>query len=230
MIALFGLLIIILMSIVVIRIGSIALELTGLSPEIASFQAQSAFSGVGFTTRESEAIVTHPVRRRIIRILILLGSAGVTTSMATLVLAFVGEHGKAVAIRGLILLTGILAIFLFARSRHIYVLMRKIISAALEKWTTLRIFDYEELLGFNEGYAISRIAVRNDSWLVDKKLGELRLDQHAILILAIYRKINNKKEAFIGGPTGDTIIKAKDVLVCYSKEDVSKQLARKQKE
>jgi len=74
-------------------------------------------------------------------------------------------------------------------------LMRKIISRALEKWTTLRIFDYEELLGFNEGYAISRITVRSDSWLVDKKLSELRLDQHAILILAIYRKINNKKES-----------------------------------
>ncbi|MDD5355458.1 MAG: potassium transporter TrkA, partial [Candidatus Omnitrophica bacterium] len=84
MIALFSLLIIIIMSVVVVRIGSIALELTGLSPEIASFQAQSVFSGVGFTTQESEAIVTHPLRRRIIRILILFGSAGVTTSIATL--------------------------------------------------------------------------------------------------------------------------------------------------
>lgn len=72
MIAVIGLLIIILISIIAIRIGSIALELTGLSPEIASFQAQSAFSGVGFTTEESEAIVIHPLRRKIIRVLILL--------------------------------------------------------------------------------------------------------------------------------------------------------------
>ena len=98
MIALISLLIIIALSIIVVRIGAIALELTGLSSEIASFQAQSAFSGAGFTTTESEAMVTHPVRRRIIRILILLGGAGVTTSMATLVLAFVGQ------ILGLILL------------------------------------------------------------------------------------------------------------------------------
>src|SRR4030042_6230482 len=100
MVALFSLLIIVILSIIVIRIGAIALELTGLSAEIASFQAQSAFSGVGFTTLESEAIVTHPVRRRIIRILILLGSAGVTTSMATLVLAFVGQTDKSVLARG----------------------------------------------------------------------------------------------------------------------------------
>jgi len=49
MIALFTLLTIVLMPIIVVRIGAIALELTGLSPEIASFQAQSAFSGAGFT-------------------------------------------------------------------------------------------------------------------------------------------------------------------------------------
>ena len=225
MVALIGLLAVILLSIVVIRIGAIALELTGLSPEIASFQAQSAFSGVGFTTAESEAVVTHPVRRRIIRILILFGSAGVTTSVATLVLTFVGETGRDMLIRGAQLISGVLIIYLIARSKHLYLLMRKIIRKALEKWTSLRIFDYEQILGFNEGYIISRITVRGDSWLVDKKLSALRLDKEGVLILAIYRKVN-KKETFIGGPTGDTAIKAKDVLICYSRQDISKSFAR----
>jgi hypothetical protein len=220
MVALVSLLVIILLSIVVVRIGAIALELTGLSPEIASFQSQSAFSGVGFTTQESEAIVTHPLRRRIIRILILLGSAGVTTSIATLVLTFVGERGRDLLIRAALLLAGVLTLFLFARSRQIYVLMRKIISKALQKWTTLRIFDYEQILGFSEGYSISRITIRSDSWLVDKKLSELRLDKYSVLILGIYRKIN-RKETFIGAPTGNTEIKAKDVLICYSSKDSS---------
>lgn len=39
MIALLGLFAIIIIAITVIRIGAIALELTGLSPEIAAFQA-----------------------------------------------------------------------------------------------------------------------------------------------------------------------------------------------
>lgn len=228
MVGLISLLVIILLSIAVVRIGAIALELTGLSPEIASFQAQSAFSGVGFTTAESEAIVVHPVRRRIIRILILFGSAGVTTAVATLVLTFVGETGRDMLIRGAQLILGILIIYLIARSRHIYILMRKIIKKALEKWTVLRIFDYEQLLGFNEGYTISRIIVRSDSWLVDKKLSEIRLDKQGVLILAIYRKIN-KKETFIGGPTGDTVVKAKDILICYSRQDLSKSLVTESK-
>lgn len=51
MIALVSLLVFILLSIIVVRFGAVALEMTGLSHEIASSRAQSAFSGVGFTPR-----------------------------------------------------------------------------------------------------------------------------------------------------------------------------------
>jgi hypothetical protein len=224
MIALIGLLIIIVLSVIVVRIGATTLELTGLSPEIASFQAQSAFSGVGFTTSESETIVTHPVRRRIIRILILLGSAGVTTSVATLVLTFVGQTGRDILNRALILLTGLLVILLLVRSRQISYLMKKLISKALKKWTTLRIFDYDQLLGFSEGYTISRIKVRSHSRLCDKKLSEIKLEQEGVLILGIYRKIKNK-ETYIGGLTGDSVIHPQDVLICYSREEIGKELS-----
>ena len=54
MFALISLLVVIVVSIIIIRIGAVALEMTGLSKETATFQAQSAFSGTGFTTSESE--------------------------------------------------------------------------------------------------------------------------------------------------------------------------------
>ena len=47
MVAIIGLLIILILSLTVVRIGAIALELTGLSTDVAALQAQSAFSGVG---------------------------------------------------------------------------------------------------------------------------------------------------------------------------------------
>lgn len=218
MIALFSLLIIIVLSIIVVRIGAIALELTGLSTEIASFQAQSAFSGVGFTTMESETIVTHPVRRRVIRLLILLGSAGVTTAIATLVLAFVGQTGKGVLIRGEVLLFGLLAIFLFARSKHIYNIMKVIITRALKKWTRLYIYDYEQLFGLGEGYAIAKITIRQDNPLTNKPIRDLKSYLQDVLILAISRKVD-KKTQFIGAPHGDVILKADDELICYAKEE-----------
>ncbi len=219
MIALFGLLIIIMLSIIAVRIGAIALELTGLSSEIASFQAQSAFSGVGYTTIESEAVVTHPVRRRIIRVLILLGSAGVTTAIASLVLAFVGQTGRSIITRGEVLLSGLLCIFLFARSKYIYNVMKIIITKALEKFTTLRIYDYEQLFGLGAGWAIAKITVKKDNPCSEKSIKEIKPHLDEVLILAIYRKVDRKTQ-FIGAPHGDFIIKADDELICYAKENV----------
>ena len=77
MIALISLLIVIVVSIIIVRIGAVALEMTGLSREMASFQAQSAFTGTGFTTSESEYVVSHPLRRKIIKMLIFIGNAGI---------------------------------------------------------------------------------------------------------------------------------------------------------
>jgi hypothetical protein len=224
MIALVTLLIIIMMSLIAVRIGAIALELTGVSPEVASFQAQSAFSGTGFTTTESESLVAHPVRRRVIRVLILFGNAGVTTSIAALVIAFIGQKGPDLLERAAILLGGLVVISILARSKLIYRFMRIVIGNALKRWTKTRIFDYEELLGFSEGYSISRIAVKHNSPFRDKKLADLKLEQIGMMILAIYRKVG-KKEKFIGGVTGDTVINSGDVLICYAAEGVSEAVS-----
>lgn len=219
MIAIIGLLIIIIMSIIVVRIGAVALELTGLSAEIASFQAQSAFSGVGFTTMESESIVSHPIRRRIIRMLILLGSAGVSTSIATLVLAFVGQTQYGFFTRIEILLLGLVIILLFTRSRHIYKIMKMVITNILKRYTHLRIYDYEQLFGLGEGYAIAKITVMKDSGLHEKQIKDLKNELGEMLVLAIYRKEGGKTQ-LIGAPHGNEIIKEQDELICYAKEEV----------
>jgi hypothetical protein len=225
--ALFSLLIIILLSVIACRIGATALELTGLSPEIASFQAQSAFSGVGFTTREAEMIVSHPVRRRIVRVLILLGSAGVTTSMATLVIAFVGQSKESFLFKAEVLFAGVLAIFVFARSRMIYRVMKRIITYGLEHWTRLPLYDYEQMFGLSEGHAIARVVVGKDNWMSGRHLRDLKDDLQGVLILAIDRRSVNEKH-FIGAPHGDTMIKSGDALICYArKEQINKILSRK---
>ena len=62
---LFPSLLAILVSFLFVRAASIALMMTGLEKHKARFQAISAFSGTGFTTKEAELIVNHPVRRKI---------------------------------------------------------------------------------------------------------------------------------------------------------------------
>jgi hypothetical protein len=57
--------------------GSIALEATGMERSRARFQAISALTGTGFTTREAENIVGHPRRRLIVSWMMFLGSVGI---------------------------------------------------------------------------------------------------------------------------------------------------------
>ena len=60
MIPIITFLIVVILSVLVTRVATIALVHTGLSREAAQFQARSAFTGVGYTTTESERIVKHP--------------------------------------------------------------------------------------------------------------------------------------------------------------------------
>ena len=48
-------------SFLVVRAAAIAFMLTGLDRHKAIFQALSAFTGTGFTTREAERVTSHPV-------------------------------------------------------------------------------------------------------------------------------------------------------------------------
>lgn len=61
----------------VLWFGSIALEATGMERPRARFQALSALTNSGFTTRESENVVGHPRRRLIVGWMMFLGSVGI---------------------------------------------------------------------------------------------------------------------------------------------------------
>jgi len=65
MVAIATVLVVVLVSLLITRVATVAFTLTGLSRDVARFQARSALSGTGFTTSEAEAVVGHPVRRRI---------------------------------------------------------------------------------------------------------------------------------------------------------------------
>ena len=89
MIPIVSLLIVLTISLLVTRVAAVAFVHTGLSREAARFQARSAFTGVGFTTSETEEVVNHPVRRRIVAWLMLVGNIGIITVMSSLILSFI---------------------------------------------------------------------------------------------------------------------------------------------
>src|SRR5919202_5544485 len=118
-------------SVVVTRVGATALVHTGLSHDVARFQARSAFLGVGFTTAESEAIVNHPVRRRIVGALIVLGNVGIVSTGAWLVLSFTRATGAQAAQRAGALVIGLVLLVLLVRSKPVTLALSRLIEAAL---------------------------------------------------------------------------------------------------
>ena len=76
-------LLIISVSYLVVRAASVMLMRTGLEEKRARFQALSAFTGTGFTTKEAELVVNHAQRRKIVTWLMILGNAGLATVIVT---------------------------------------------------------------------------------------------------------------------------------------------------
>lgn len=104
MIPAISLFVIVSISALITRVAAIALAHTGLSTESARFQARSAYTGSGFTTQESEKIMSFPVRRKIIYMLMLIGNAGIVTTMSTLILAFVLPNTTSSLLYGLLII------------------------------------------------------------------------------------------------------------------------------
>jgi hypothetical protein len=206
-----------------VRVGTRALVKTGLSRDVASFQALSAFTGVGFTTSEAEYVVNHPVRRHIIRWLMMLGSAGLTSAIASLVLTFVGNTPGEMAVNGVGLAVGLAALYLFSRSKLLDSVLGRFLEWASNRWTHVKIVDYEELLGLSRGYAISIIRVRPGCWLDGRSLRELRLRDEGVIVLGVYRS-TGRGEVYIGAPRPDFVLRAGDRLVCYGPEEVLREL------
>ena len=215
MIALATLLVVVLASLIVTRIATVILTLTGLSVESARFQARSALTGVGFTTSEAESVVNHPVRRRVVMALMLVGSAGVITVMATLLLSFLGAGASAVTGRLLFLVLGLLGLFALARSRAFDRLLSRLIRGALNRWTDLEARDYAALLHIAEDYTVMEIFVEPGDWTAHRRIAELAPWDEGIRILGIVRP-NGR---YVGAPIGMTEIRAGDTLVAYGRAE-----------
>lgn len=226
MIAVISLLITLSLSLLVTRIGAMALMLTGMSRESARFEARSSFTGVGFTTQESESVVTHPVRRRIVMLMMLLGNAGIAAVVATLMLSVLStsqsERGWSYV---LMLLAGLLLLVYLARSRPVERQLNRVIAWGLQRWANLAVRDHVAILQLEKGYAVSELAVEPQDWLAGKTLLELKLPNEGVLVLGLRREDG----VYLGTPTADMEIHSDDTLVIYGPIDRIEELDQRRK-
>ena len=213
------------LSLIVIRVGTMALMLTGLSHEAARFQAHSAFTGVGFTTTESESIVAHPVRRHLTMGLMMLGNIGIATVIATLTAALLSEQiSENWDESALMLIAGVLFLWFLSTSSWMERQLNKPIAFALSKFSRIDVRDYVSILNLANGFAVYDLLVEDDDWLAGKTLIDLGLAREGILVLGIRRQ----KGHYIGAPSGNCRICSGDQVVIYGTLAHMKELDSRQ--
>ncbi|MEE4242909.1 MAG: TrkA C-terminal domain-containing protein [Desulfopila sp.] len=214
MISILSLLVVLTLSILVTRIATVALTYTGLSRESAKFQARSAFTGVGFTTNESEKAVNHPIRRRILLLLMLLGNAGVITAVSSLIISFVNTKESGSLLWNVVLLvTGIITLWSLANSKWVDRHLSNLIAKFLKKNTRLNVQDYANLLHLAGEYQISELHVQHSDWIANQTLAALKLREEGVVVLGITRENGD----YVGVPDGRTKIQPGDILISYGR-------------
>jgi len=194
---------------VAVRLGGLALELTGMEPEAARFQALSAFTGTGFTTSEAERVVRNRSRRRIITVLILVGAAGLVTVVGTMAATFVDATGYS----GFFIRLGIIVVVVVIFYRVIMVsragswvanwFRRPLMKLVLRDAPAI-----EEVFSASKEWGIYLVMIGDESKHGGSSVGALA-DAADLEILAIERA-----EGFIDRPdAGEKVLKGDRLLV-----------------
>ena len=211
--SLFAIIIVIYM--VIAELFTILFRFTGLPDEKARFQVISLLTGCGFTTRESEMIISSRSRRRLARIAILFGYVFNVTIVSTLVNLFISVKTTQVEgiLGGLLIPLGALAIiFIFMRVRVIRAffdhVMEKLAGSFLrgEHKNSVQIVDY---IGRS---SIAQVALHViPEAFADKPLSQTGLrSEHGILVMLIE---TGGKEA--APATADTVFRPGDKLTVF---------------
>jgi len=213
------LLIAILVSFIIVRIGGFALQLTGIEPEVARFQALSAFSGTGFTTREAERVVGHRTRRRIVTVLIILGNAGLVTIIATLVASFTQVTGYMwFFIRLAIIVGGIFGLYqLIIRSnvgqRILDRLQKPLMNRILRETPAV-----EEIFHAGKDWAVSLVTIKGSSKNIGLSVADITAEED-MEILSI-----DRAGTYLTRPDLEEKIMRGDRLLVYANRKSVKQI------
>jgi DNA-binding transcriptional ArsR family regulator len=210
----------------IVRIGAVALEMSGMDRESARFQALSAFTGTGFTTHETEEVMRHPQRRRIVSTLILLGYAGLVTMSAGLLQTIISSNGSESPRWFVLLNLGGMALALYLLYRFIVwprlsAQIDRSIRAGLENRFGLEPAHVEELLTATEGWGIVRFEVQGESRFAHHTLAQSRLRDQGVLVLAIERG-----GRVIPSPGRASVLMPGDVLLAYGRLDQMEKLSQ----
>jgi len=195
----------------ILWVGSTALEATGMQRSKARFQALSTLTGTGFTTTEAESIVQHPKRRKIATYLIFLGNAGIVAFIILLILYV--RAGLTPPSMFLVLLT--FAILLAIGLAFWCGLIDKLTNAILRhpgKGQVSSNLAVKEICHQSGDYGVLSLTISEQAGMAGLKLKDAGLRERDITVLAIERG-----SSILSHPEPEEKLLAGDYLLCYGK-------------
>lgn len=204
-----------------VEILAIVFRVTGLDAQKSRFQVISILTHTGFTTRESELIAQHPLRRKLASGLMLVSYLA-QVSLISLLLNMISQNITQLLYVAAALAV-IVAVFLFITknkyiSRKIDKFVEKIILKRIMKQTKRRSVD--QVLKISPEFAVYEILVDGSGFLVNKTLQDAKLSEMFIHVL----KVDRGSET-VDFPSADFLIQDGDILIVYGKIKYIKELS-----
>jgi hypothetical protein len=209
---------------VVIEIYVILFRLTGLKSEVSRFQVISMMTGTGFTTRESELISGHPIRRKLATFLILFGAF----SLAVIISSISSFLAEGLRIRNLLVIGGGVLLLLAAlKLSWIQTMLSSLFNKKMKQNVELGDLPIREVfLTSKEDYLLN-LHIYKESPLVYKTLNQVITDYDQLEFVVLFikrgelkikrniyaRKINEGDQIYIFGD--------KEVIVEKFKQDIT---------
>jgi len=194
-------------------IGSISLEATGLERAIARFQALSALTGAGFTTTQSELIVEHQIRRKIISYLILLGNTGIM-AFILLVILYTRVGVSAVSNLTVWAITVFMVIIYFSLRLGIINSLTDKMVLSIKKKNQGNSISRAIVLKHLGEHVLASITIEQHPKSVNLTLADIRSDYYIVNLLAIERD----NQVLLNFSEDEKLL-INDQLLCYLRKD-----------
>jgi len=204
------LLLIIITFFLIVRIATVILKLTGLDENTARFQAISAFTGTGFTTREAELLIDDPIRRRTITILMILGKVGIVSVIAGLFFSFGKDNLSSDLWKAGILILVILMMYKITTLKGFSQTLNRFIEKRIVARGLIKQKILEELFSLPRGYGIAQLTITQSFDGIGLSLAEIGFVGKNILVLCIERG-----STIVPFPHAEDQLKEGDRLLCY---------------
>ena len=195
------------------RLAAGALIATGLPPDVASFQARSAFSGAGFTTAEAENVVNNPDSRKIIGTTMFVGNLGTPTLVVTVLVGFLAPGPGNTVERVMVAISGLVLAVLLVTNRPMQRWLVKVGQREARR-RLLPHLDNQvlELLAVGDDFVVGAVQVTAGTGPTVRSLRSIDDALPAVRVLGV-----QQSGGFFGTPPVDVELAAGDKIIAYGR-------------